>query len=250
MHVFLVNYICRMASKLEPCSIGILFGSTEDCHKTTYTRKVGTNKLAALPADDVELIVRRSGLKAENDSVICFHHKMVYLCMCEFLQKSCCDPFETHPTTARKKSLCVIGIANVDKINKLIVKDIKPGQKLCPKCLSHLGSIDESCTEEDEEYKLEVEDELHNLAATFSSLGCTPVKTKFAQTDCVVYAKRKAQEAQTAITDKVARHLNVDSNELQTCQKCTDLDAIIEGIKEKCSTYHSCATFLDNRKKL
>jgi hypothetical protein len=57
-----------MASKLEPCLIGILLGSTEDCHKTTYARKVGTNKLAALPADDVELILRR------NDSVICFHH--------------------------------------------------------------------------------------------------------------------------------------------------------------------------------
>ena len=216
-------YIRRMASKLEPCSIGILLGSTEDCHKTTYARKVGTNKLAALPAHDVELIVRRSGLKAENDSVICFHHEMVYLRKYEFLQKSCCDPFEMHPTTARKKSLRIIDIANADKINKLVVKDIKPGQKLCPKCSSHLGSIDESCIEEDEEYKPEVEDELHNLAATFSSLGCTPVETKFAQRDRTVYAKRKAQEAQTAITDEVARRLNVDSNELQTCQKCTDL---------------------------
>ena len=73
------------------------------------------------------------------------------------------------------------------------MKDIKPGQKLCPKCSSHLGSIDESCIEEDEEYKPEVEDELHNLAATFSSLGCTPVKTKFAQRDRAVYAKSKAQ---------------------------------------------------------
>ncbi|CAB3985060.1 Hypothetical predicted protein [Paramuricea clavata] len=135
-----------MASKLEPCSIGILLGSTEDCHKTTYARKVGTN------------------------------------------------------------------------------------------------NIDESCIEEDEEYKPEVEDGLHNLAAKFSSLGCTPVKTKFAQRDRVVYAKRKAQEAQTAITDEVARRLNADSNELQTCQKCTDLDAIIEGIKEKCSTSNMEAT--------
>jgi hypothetical protein len=163
---------------------------------------------------------------------------MVYLRKYEFLQKSCCDPFEMHPTTARKKSLRIIDIANADKINKLVVKDIKPGQKLCPKCSSHLGSIDESCIEEDEEYKPEVEDELHNLAATFSSLGCTPVKTKFAQRDRAVYAKRKTQEAQTAITDEVARR----SNELQTCQKCTDLDAIIEGIKEKCSTSNMEAT--------
>ena len=35
--------------------------------------------------------------------------------------------------------------------------------------------------EEDEEYK--AEDELHDPAATFNSLGCTPVKTKFAQKD-------------------------------------------------------------------
>ncbi|CAB3979509.1 Hypothetical predicted protein [Paramuricea clavata] len=205
-----------MASKLEPCSIGILLGSTEDCHKTTYAKKVGTNKLAALPVDDVELIVRRSGLKAENDSVICFYHEMVYLRKYEFLQKSCYDPFEMHPTMARKKSLCIIDIANADKINKLVVKDIKPGQKLCRKRSSHLGSINESCIEEDKEYKLEVE--LHNLAATFSSLGCTPVKTKFAQRDRAVYPKQKAQEVQMAITDEVARRLNVDSNELQTCQ--------------------------------
>jgi hypothetical protein len=239
-----------MASKFAPCSIGNLLGSTEDCHKTTYSRKVGKNKLAALSADDVELILRRSGLKAENDGDICFHHEMIYLRKYEFLQKACCDPFEIHPTTVRKKSLRNIDIAKANKINKLVMKDIKPGQKLCPKCSSHLGSINDSCIEDDEEYKPEDEEykpedeeydpedeeRLQNLAATFTSLGVTPVKTKFAQKDRAVYAKRKAQEVQTAISDEVARRLNVDVNELQTCQKCTDLDAIIEGIKEKCST--------------
>lgn len=33
--------------------------------------------------------------------------------------------------------------------------------------------------------------------------------------------------------DEVARRLKVDFNELQ---RCTDLDAIIEGIRKKCST--------------
>ena len=72
-----------------------------------------------------------------------------------------------------------------------------------------------------------------------------------------MYAKRTAQEAQTAITDEVARRLNVDSNELQTCEKCRDLDAIVDGIQRKMlhlkhrrhtKAYHSCAAFLDNRK--
>ena len=143
-----------MASKLEPCSVGILLGSTQDCHKSTYSRKAGIHNLAALPPDDVELIVRRSGLKAECDSNICFHHMMVYLHKYEFLQKSC-DPFDMHPKTARTKSLCRIDIPNADKLNKLVVKDVKPGQKLCQKCFSHLGSIDETSMEEDEEYKPE-----------------------------------------------------------------------------------------------
>jgi hypothetical protein len=38
-----------------------------------------------------------------------------------------------------------------------------------------------------------------------------------------VYAKRKAQEAQTAITDEIARRLNVDSNELQRVKSAQTL---------------------------
>ena len=216
-----------MASKLEPCTVGILLGSTQDCHKSTYSRKAGIHNLAALPPEALPL-------KAECDSNICFHHIMVYLRKYEFLQKRCCDPFDMHPKTARTKSLCSIDIPNADKLNKLVVKDVKPGQKLCPKCSSHLGSIDETSIEEDEEYK--PEDELHDLAATFTSLGCTPVKSKFAQRDRAVYARRKAQEVQTAIADEISRRVDVDSNELQTCKKCADLDAIIDGIKEKCSS--------------
>ena len=66
---------------------------------------------------------------------------------------------------------------------------------------------------------------MHDLAGTLSCIGCTPVKTKFAQKDRAAYAKRKDQEAQMAITDEVDRRLNVDSSKIQTC-----------GIKEKCST--------------
>ena len=205
-----------MASKLEPCTVGILLGSTQDCHKSTYSRKAGIHNLAAVPPDDVELIVRRSGLKAECDSNICFHHMMVYLRKYEFLQKRCCDPFDMHPKTARSKSLRRIHIPNADKLNKLVAKDVKPGQKLRPKCSSHLGSMDETSIEEDEEYK--PEDELHDLAATFTSLGCTPVKSKFAQRHRAVYARRKAQKAPRAIADEISRRLDVDSNELQTCK--------------------------------
>ncbi len=68
-----------MASKLEPCSIGVFLGLPEECHKTTYARKVGTVKLAALSAGEVDLIIRRSGFKAESESIICFHHEMLYL---------------------------------------------------------------------------------------------------------------------------------------------------------------------------
>ena len=178
-----------MASKLEPCSIGVFLGLTEECHKTTYARKVGTVKLAALPAAEVDLIIRRSGLKAESESIICFHHEMLYLRKYEFLQKACCDPFDMHPTSARKKSLRRIDVASADKINKLVGKDIKPGQKLCPNCSMHFANIDEVVVEEDEEYEPDQEDleEIHHLAATFSSLGCTPVKTKTAQRDRVTY---------------------------------------------------------------
>ncbi len=105
-----------------------------------------------------------------------------------------------HPTTARKKSLRIIDIANADKINKLVVKDIKPGQKLCPKCSSHLGSIDECCIEEDEAISLKSRTSDIILPPHLAPLvAIHAVKTKFAQRDRAVYAKRKAQEAQTAI---------------------------------------------------
>ncbi len=61
--------------------------------------------------------------------------------------------------------------------------------------------------EEHKEYEPEQEDleEIHDLAATFSSLGCTPVKTKTAQRDRATYVKRKVQEEQTAIKVDVAQ---------------------------------------------
>ena len=233
-----------MESKIKPCSIGVFLGLPEECHKTTYARKVGTVKLAALSAVEVDLIIRRSGLKAESESIICFHHEMLYLRKYEFLQKACCDPFDMHPTSARKKSLRRIDVASADKINKLVGKDIKPGQKLCPNCSMYFANIDEVMVEEDKEYEPEQEDleEIHNLAVTFSSLGCTPVKTKTAQRDRATYVKRKVQEAQAAIKVDVAQRLNVNPSELPTCQKCVDLDVIVKEIKEKCSTSNKATT--------
>ena len=50
-----------------------------------------------------------------------------------------------------------------------------------------------------------------------------------------MYAKRKALETQTAVKDEVSQRLYVDSTETRTCQKCADLDSVVESIQEKCS---------------
>ena len=72
-----------------------------------------------------------------------------------------------------------------------------------------------------------------------SLLGCSPLKP-VSQRDKHSYAKRKVQGLQKAVTSKVAKVLNVPTEELPstemktTCEKCEDLDKFIELQKEMC----------------
>lgn len=55
----------------------------------------------------------------------------------EFLQKICCEPFQKHKTSMKKKTLCVVTIEQ----NTIILSSgykVKPGQKLRAFCRNKL----------------------------------------------------------------------------------------------------------------
>ena len=237
-------FLCQLASKLEPCSKGISLGSTEDCRKTTYTRKVVTNRLAVLSADDVELIARKSGLKAENDSVICFHREYVFSRKYEFLQKNCCDPLGLNPTTARMKSSpCRIDIANADKINSLVEK-VSNLVKCCAQNVHRiLKASMKVALKKMKGISLKTRMMCMILPLYLAPLVAFPLSlNSHRQTALLTRNKRLKRRKWPCTTYEVGRRLNVGYNEVQTCQKCKDPDPIVDEIKEKCSTLNMEAT--------
>ena len=117
---------------------------------------------------------------------------------------------------------------------------MKPGQKICPKCVQNLKmQLSQSSTDE--------EDNFEPMNSTFDFfnesvclLGCSPVKLSVGPRDRVGYGKRKMRNIETAAKNKAAKLLNLTDNELdmpsstkKTCTKCDDLDEIMLSLKSK-----------------
>lgn len=119
---------------MESCTIGTHCDRADECHKTTYSNKIGFKKLSELPADDSILLLRRCNIADPvPDATVCYHHEQIYLERYIFLQKSCCDPYKVH-SSSRRKSLRPMDTETADKVNKLSRSIVHPGQKLCPDC--------------------------------------------------------------------------------------------------------------------
>jgi len=64
---------------MDSCSIGICCNQAQDCHKTTYTRKIGLKKLHELPDDERNLILQRiSIINPVPEMTVCFHHEQIF----------------------------------------------------------------------------------------------------------------------------------------------------------------------------
>jgi len=152
-----------------------------------------------------------------------------------FLQKTCCDPFNLHQGTQRKKSLHSMNLHTADQISSMTGQNVHPGQQLCTQChhsfTAGLLTVKQdmfdpgagpSCrpAEGEQEYCLSEEDTAismsykeqaaETLNASLTDAGYSPLKmTKLSKRDKGGYGKRKAIEAQGAATSQVASCLNI-----------------------------------------
>ena len=77
---------------MESCSIGFHCFKTEDCPKTTYSRKRGLKKICELVDDERLLLVRRVSLESPvSELTVCHHHEQILLHRYSF--QTCCNPF-------------------------------------------------------------------------------------------------------------------------------------------------------------
>ena len=60
---------------MDSCSIGIHCNQTQECPKTTYTKKTGLKKLSELADDERHLFLQRiSFVNPVPETTICHHH--------------------------------------------------------------------------------------------------------------------------------------------------------------------------------
>ncbi|XP_064216430.1 ARL14 effector protein-like [Aotus nancymaae] len=127
---------------MDPCSVGVQLRTTNECHKTYYTRHTGFKTLQELSSNDMLLLQLRTGMTLSGNNTICFHHVKIYIDRFEDLQKSCCDPFNIHKKLA-KKNLHAIDLDDATFLSEKFGRQLVPGWKLCPKCTQIInGSVD------------------------------------------------------------------------------------------------------------
>ena len=90
------------AAKTDVCSIGAAL--KEQCHVTTFTKKVGKKTINEFNESEIEILKLRT--KLDSIESLCFHHEKVYFSMFDHTHgKYCCDPFKRHPKFIKSKIL-------------------------------------------------------------------------------------------------------------------------------------------------
>ena len=241
---------------MNSCSIGQQENS--ECHKTSFSRKVGLKNIHDLSSTDKSLLLRRSSLSDPNNATVCYHHEKIYLEKYSFLQQSCCDPYNHHPNASKKKSLHVIDVHTADRITLTTNKAVHPGEKLCPSCRKHSLKDDESETEVDEMDYINLpaatsredseamnniaQEQIYKLNLSLTDAGFSPLKVqKVSQRDRISYGKRKAFEVKDAVVQQLATSLRIPPTILnqtealipRTCEMCADLQLLVDDLKVK-----------------
>ncbi len=101
-----------MASNL--CSVAIILGKS-DCHSTWLVRKPGEKSIDTLNEDDLDILIRRTGLLKANLTTICYHHEYFYIRTNKYAFGRkiswCCNPFNSH-SEDRKGLQCFYSISS------------------------------------------------------------------------------------------------------------------------------------------
>jgi len=125
--------------------------------------------------------------------------------------------------------------------------NVKPGQKMCPRCyqrcLEESGRVEHQKKQEnlsESQSSSEYEPQCSAREAidlTSKPLGISPMK-RVSDRDKLTYGKRKIKKIQAAAKNKVLTALELSSSDLSSddggkCDKCSDLDRLVQLIKEK-----------------
>ena len=228
-------------------------------------RGQGLLRLSDLDDKTRMLLQLRTGLVV-NEGTLCLHHEQLYIKKYAFLQKSCCE------STAKHKKQVLSSLKTLDEdaaayVSKITGVSVKPGQKLCYNCFKALRKFEKSQSEtegesqqqpetESDPEEIDFSNQAENLSSedesalphdqevinrSFEDLGVSPLRaTRISLQNKPSYAKRKYSEFETAFSNKVARVLEVEPQQLsqaqpqaQQCSNCNDMDRLVELLKEK-----------------
>ena len=124
-------------NNLPPCSVGLKVG--EACHALTYTNTLkaiyGMKSFSDLSEERQELIAFRSGFAkyfTETDTV-CLHHEIYFLQNFSKKFRKCCNIFSSHK--GKKPNGDREVLLPLAKELVAVFPDIKPGHKLCKRCM-------------------------------------------------------------------------------------------------------------------
>ncbi|XP_049790366.1 ARL14 effector protein-like [Schistocerca nitens] len=228
---------------LAPCSIG-KDAAASKCHVIFYAKKTGFKAFSDFTECDQKLLVSRSEAKLDENSIICFHHEALFLHEYQAMQKKCCNPFKkrNHNVKAGLRLLDNETAAKLCLLKKKEVIDIKPGQKLCPRCMSALNQkLEDSSslsTQSEQDFTTDETEPAINKSLSF--IGASPLKRRqLSKRDKPSYAKRKILDAQSLIGNQIAAAVGINydeqpsSSKSRPCSNCADLDNLIEELKEK-----------------
>lgn len=224
---------------LHACNIGKFEHS--QCHLTTYCSHKGLKPVKDFSPEEQLLLNRRSGVSLNAEDNVCFHHQALLLERFEFLQRSCCNPFNKK-NHSNRKGLRPINLETAEQLKDMTQKDVKPGQKLCPLCRREFYTrkavvcSKSSGSHSDEEDKTNATETLN---ASLTAVGISPLKfQRLAARDSKGYAKRKISETQEVIIEKIATASGLNPEDLvpstsKQCTDCLDYKQMLNELKEK-----------------
>ena len=209
----------------------------------SFTRKTGLLELRNFSQDKLALLNYRTSLQLSGSDNICLHHEKYFIeKFCE-RQRKCCDPFDRHRTPV-KSGLRIINERMANILITLTGKNIIPGWKLCPRCISSVtcpedgNKVHEFHEAEESDHEDYMETAFDAVDSSLSAVGCSPLKMqKLNKSQKLQYCKRHTQ----ALTYTVGHILEEDNEPLNLsteyesaeCIKCIDYDKLITNLAKK-----------------
>ena len=255
---------------LKNCSVGEHL--KEECHLLVHTRSTALKLFSRLTAEQVELVVLRTGIPSSPDLDICLHHEKAVLVRYPQLQRKCCNPFGKHKKPA-KDSLRELSLETAKKFSKINISVI-PGQKQCTSCrkeanrrldqlkeAEHVSDEVNSQTANDSDNGSlcsEMDNEIlrEDLNTSLEEMDLSPVKLHAVAVHArATLCKRKFQQVQkklkeeeeilkkqvAEVADVLPEELNPHENNepediKELKKKAGDLDTLVGHMKDKIKT--------------